>query len=138
MLSKRHAFRTVVCLLALSIASSLCAKGLIWDFLGHTQVDKSRDHAWVQIARRDLRFRAIQLRVGGEAIFFDRLVVHFDDGTSQVMVVSGRISPVGRNVVIDLPGERSIETVELWYYKEPWRQNPTVSVYGTQLPNSLR
>jgi hypothetical protein len=27
----------------------------------------------------------------------------------------------------DLLGERSLETVELWYYKEPWGQNPTAA-----------
>jgi hypothetical protein len=31
----------------------------------------------------------------------------------------------------DLLGERSAENVELWYYQEPWSQNPTVSVYGS-------
>lgn len=130
----KRCLRTVVCLLALAFASSLSAKGQVWNFLGHTQIDKSRDHGRIQITRRDVPFRAIQLRVGGEAIFFDRLVIHFDDGTSQAMTISDRIAPGGSNFVIDLLGERSIENVELWYYKEPWSQNPTVSVYGAQLP----
>jgi len=76
-------------------------------------------------------FRTMQLRVSGEAIFFDRLVVHFDDGTSRELMVCDRISPEGNNYVIDLLGERSLESVELWYYKESWVQNPTVSVYGS-------
>jgi hypothetical protein len=130
--SKRF-LRVVTCILALTFASSLFAKGQVWNFLGHTQIDKSRDHGRIQITRRDVSFRTIQLRVGGEAIFFDRLVIHFDDGTSQAMTINNRIAPGG--FVIDLLGERSIETVELWYFKEPWSQNPTVSVYGAQLPD---
>jgi hypothetical protein len=126
---------TVACLLPLVFANSLFAKGQVWNFLGHTQIDKSRDYGRIQVTRHDIPFRSIQLRVGGEAIFFDRLVIHFDDGTSQAMTISDRIAPGGKNFVIDLLGGRSIETVELWYFKEPWSQNPTVSVYGAQLPD---
>ena len=115
----RNRFRhTIAGLLAFAFATSLLARGQFWDFMGYTQVDSSQDHGRIQITRRDVHFRTIQLRVSGEAIFFDRLVVHFDDGTSQKLIVSDRISPGGRNYVIDLLGERSLETVELWYYKE--------------------
>jgi len=126
--------RTVASLLTLAFATSLFAHGQFWDFLGYTRVDRSQDHGRIQITRRDRLFRTIQLRVSGEAIFFDRLVVHFANGTSQEFIVSGRISPEGRNYVIDLSDERTaLESVELWYFKEPWRQNPIVTVYGTQL-----
>src|SRR5580704_10568464 len=116
-------------LLALTLASSLQARGQFWDFLGSVQVDGSQDHGRIQIARHDRVFRAIQLRVSGEAIFFDRLVVHFGDGTSQESVVSGRVLG-GSNYVIELPGERTLESVELRYFKEPWGQAPKVSLYG--------
>jgi hypothetical protein len=126
--------RPVAGLLALAFATSLFAHGQFWDFLGYTQVDRSQDHGRIQITRRDLLFRTIQLRVSGEAIFFDRLVIHFANGTSQEFVISGRISPEGRNYVIELPGERRpIESVELWYYKEPWENNPSVILYGIRL-----
>ena len=125
----RHTFAG---LLAFAFATSLFARGQFWDFMGYTQVDSSQDHGRIQITRRDVHFRTIQLRVSGEAIFFDRLVVHFDDGTSQKLIVNDRISPGGRNYVIDLLGERSLETVELWYYKEAWGHNPRVSLYGVR------
>ena len=125
----RHA---IAGLLALAFATSLLARGQFWDFLGYTQVDSSKDHGRIQIPRRDGHFRTIQLRVSGEAIFFDRLVVHFDDGTSQELMVSDRISPGGRNYVIELLGERSLESIELWYYKEPLGHNPRVILYGVR------
>jgi len=128
--------RSLLGLLALALATSLFARGQLWDFLGYTQVDGSQDHGRIQIARRDRLFRTIQLRVCGEAIFFDRVVVRFDDGTSRELFVSDRISPEGRNYVINLPGEpRALESVELWYYKEPWGHNPRVSLYGIRLPD---
>jgi hypothetical protein len=130
-----HVLYIVAGLLAPGFANSLFARGQFWDFLGYTQVDSRQDHGRIQITRRDVHFRTIQLRVSGEAIFFDRLVVHFDDGTSQVLIVSDRISPGGRNYVVDFLGERSLQSVELWYYKEPWGHNPTVSVYGIHLPD---
>jgi hypothetical protein len=131
----KHLRYTIAGLLALAFATSLFARGQFWDFLGNARVDGSQNHGQIQITRRDIHFRTIQLRVSGEAIFFDRLVVHFNDGASQEMIVSGRISPGGNNFVIDLLGERSLQSVELWYYKEPWGHNPTVSVYGIHLPD---
>jgi hypothetical protein len=130
----RRRFRpTTAGLLAFALATSLFARGQFWDFLGYTQVDSSQDHGRIQITRHDVHFRTIQLRVSGEAIFFDRMVVHFGDGTSQEHVVSRRLLG-GSNYVIGLLGERSLDSVELWYYKEPWGHNPRVSLYGVRSP----
>jgi hypothetical protein len=131
---RRPLLHPIAALLALAFATSLSARGRFWDFLGYTQVDCSQDHGRIQITRRDVHFRTIQLRVSGDAVFFDRLVVHFDDGTTQELMVSDRISPGGRDYVIDLLGERSLESVELWYYKEPRVHNPRVSLYGVRSP----
>jgi hypothetical protein len=131
---RKHFRQTIAGLLALAFATCLFAQGQFWDFLGYTQVDSSQDHSLIRITRRGVHSRTIQLRVSGEAIFFDRLVVHFDDGTLQERIVRERISPWTRKYVIDLHGERSLENVELWYYKEPWGHNPRVSLYGVRSP----
>jgi hypothetical protein len=128
---RSHFFPYVVaCLLALPFATTLLARGQAWAFLGYTQVDRRQDHSNVQVTRRDCFFRTIRLRVS-EAIFFDRLVIHFGNGTSQELIISERILPEGGNYVIDLPGEpRLLESVDLWYYKESWGRDPRVSLYG--------
>lgn len=126
----KHFRLAIAGLLGLFFAASLFARGQFWDFLGVAQVDNSRDHSRIQITRRDVRSRTIQLRVSGEAIFFDRLVVHFVDGTSQELVVSGRILPGTRNFA--LLRESSLESIELWYYKEPWAHAPRVTLYGVR------
>lgn len=126
----RFSLYLVACLLALCGVSSLLARGQAWAFLGYTEVDRRLDHSNIQVTRRDCFFRTIRLRVS-DAIFFDRLVVHFDNGTSQELIVSERILPGGRNYVIDLAGEpRLLESVELWYYREAWTSGPKVSLYG--------
>ncbi len=131
---RKHFLHTIAGVLAFSMATCLFAHGQFWDFLGCTQLDSSQDHGRIQITRRDVHFHTIQLRVSGDAVFFDRLLVHFDDGTSQELMVSDRISPGGRDYVIDLLGKRSLESVELWYYKEPRVHNPRVSLYGVRSP----
>jgi hypothetical protein len=129
----------IAVLLALVFATSLFARGQYWDFLGDTQVDGRQNHGQIQINRRDCTFRTIQLRVSGQAIFSDRLVVHFDNGHSQELIVSERISPEGPNYIVELPGEgHALESVELWYYKEHWARSPRVSMYGVRAPRPAK
>jgi hypothetical protein len=132
----RRVLPLIAGLLVFALATPLFARGQFWDFLGDMQVDSSQNHGRIQITRRDVHFRTIQLRVSGEAIFFDRLVVHFDDGTSQQVLVGDRISRSGRNYITDVLGEHSLVSVELWYYKEPWGHNPRVTLYGVRSPES--
>ena len=129
---RKRIVQLLACFLVVACAISLPAQGQVWDFLGVTQIDGTRDHDKIQVTRRDGFFHAIQLRVGGDAIFFDRIVVHFGDGTSEVLAVQGRIWPDGRNHIIGFSGERRVvESVEVWYYKEAWEHRPRVMLYGS-------
>ena len=111
----------------------LSARGLAWDFLGYTHIESEQDHATIQVTRHDCGFRAIQLRVSGEPVFLDRVVVHFRNKTSQELIVGGRIRG---NYLIDLRDKpRVIETVELWYYTEHWSRHPRVTLYGIRPPD---
>lgn len=131
MLERRIAW-LLACLLGFAGALAVPARGQVWDFLGDKQIDGTRDHDSIQVTRRNGVFHAIQLRVSGDAIFFDRVVVHFGDGTSEELAVRGRIWPGGGNHIIGLSGEnRVVDSVELWYYKEAWQHNPRVTLYGS-------
>jgi len=130
MLRKRIT-RLLVCLVGFAGAISLPARGQVWDFLGDKQIDHTQDHVRIQVTRRTGTFHALQLRVS-DAVFFDRVVVHFGDGTSEELALRGRIWPGGENHIIGLSGERRVvESVELWYYKEPWEHQPRVILYGS-------
>jgi hypothetical protein len=127
---RRPAF--VAALLVLFFGPCLFARGQVWNFLGFTKLDGNRDHGRIEIKHNDRLFRTIQLRVSGDAVFFDRFVAHFGNATSQELVLGSRILKVGKEYVVEFPGDgRELESVEFWYYKEPWKEIPSVSLYGS-------
>jgi hypothetical protein len=102
-----------------------------WAHLGNAHVDGQQDHDNIRVGIQDGRFRAIQLRVSGGAINFERVIVHFGNGSQEELVVRQRIPAGGRTRPIDLPGERRvIQSVELWYSKDSWHRRPRVDLYG--------
>ena len=118
-------------LLVFGLGVSLHAQERRADFLGEAHVDGAQDHDVIHVGRHDGRFRAIQLRVSGGAIYFERVLVHFGNGTTEELVIRDRIPSEGRTRAIDLPGERRIiESVELWYSKGQWEHRPKVTLYG--------
>jgi len=128
---RKRVTRLLVCLVGFASIISLPARGQVWDFLGDKQIDRTQDHVRIQVTRRTGTFHALQLRVS-DAVFFDRVVVHFGDGTSEELALRGRIWPGGENHIIGLSGEsRMVESVELWYYKELWEHQPRVILYGS-------
>jgi len=129
---KKCARWAIVSFLALASASSLSAQRQVWDFLGGKHLDGTQDHDRIQVTRNDGPFRAIQFQVRGDAIFFDRIVMHFGNGTSQELAIGARISSEGINTVIDLPSERVLQSVDLWYFKEAWGHNPRIALYGAR------
>jgi len=104
-----------------------------WDFLGDSHVDGGRDHDRIVITRARGAFRAIQFRVQGGSVEFDRVVVHYSNGSSEPLRIRSRIPAGGRSHVIDLPGSRrAINSIEFWYGKGNWGpgRRPQVQVYG--------
>jgi hypothetical protein len=129
---KKQVVVTLVVFLALVFDASLYARGLVWNFLGDTHIDGAQDHDRIQVGLRHGPFRAVLLRVS-DAIFIQRVVVYYVNGTSEELVIGDRVSPEGRTHVIDLTGEdRALESVELWYFKEHWEHRPRVILYGTR------
>ncbi len=117
-------------LFVLALTMSVSARER-WAYLGSAHVDGGMDHDSIHVGSSDGRFRAIQLRVSGGAIEFQRVVVHFGNGTAEELVIRDRIPSGGATRAIDLPGERRIiQSVELWYGKERWERRPKVSLYG--------
>ena len=138
MMWNRRPHLLIAGLMTLSFATCLSAHGQVWDFLGYTQVDGRLDHGKIEISRRDYMFRTVQLRITGDAIFFDHILLHFDDGSYQNVVISGRIASEHKEYVINLPGEgRALESVEFFYFREPWQYNPRISLYGGRVASQL-
>ena len=102
-----------------------------WERLGQSRVDGRRDHDNIRVNARGA-FRAIQLRVQGNAIEFQRVVVHFENGADTDVEVRDRIQAGGNTRAIDLPGDqRRVRSVEIWYGKDNWGyRRPTLLVFG--------
>ena len=102
-----------------------------WEYLGQSNVDGVRDHDSIRVNARGA-FRAIQLRVQGGEIEFQRVVVHFENGANSEVEVRDRIRAGGQTRAIDLPGDtRRINSVEVWYGKGNWgRRRPNLKIYG--------
>ena len=102
-----------------------------WEFLGSAHVDGNYDHDNIKVGVQDGRFHAIQLRVRGGAVEFQRVVVHYADGEPEDIAIRDRIRDGGNTRDIDLRGwERYISSVELWYSRGGWRERPEVQLYG--------
>lgn len=102
-----------------------------WQYLGQSNVDGARDHDSIRVNSRQA-FRAIQLRVQGGEIEFQRVVVHFENGADLEVEIRDRIRAGGQTRAIDLPGDnRRIGKVEVWYGKGNWgRRRPNLRLYG--------
>src|ERR1700760_2282405 len=76
---KRNSVWLLSLLVALFFSVSLHAQGGRWERLGDAHVDGHNDHDNIHVGRSDGKFRAVQLRVSGGAIDFQRVIVHFGD-----------------------------------------------------------
>jgi hypothetical protein len=129
---RKHLAVVVGLLLTMVLSATAYAQyGERWDYLGNAHVDGGNDHDEIHVGRHDGRFRAIQLRVSGGEIFFERVVVHYGNGQNEELVIRDRIPSGGQTRAIDLPGDRRvIQSVELWYGKSRWEHRPKVSLFG--------
>ena len=115
-----------------SLASAAYAQPGRWEFLGETHVDGRVDHDRIMVTGARGTFRAIRLRVQAAPVEFDRVVVHFGNGSSDPIAIRHIIEPGRQTRVIDLPGNRRvIQSVEFWYRKADWRsRRPSVQLFG--------
>jgi len=128
---KKYIVGLVGLLVALTLGTSLQAQHGHWSYLGDAHVNGTVDHDRIKVGHSDGKFRAIQLRVSEGEVEFDRVLVHFGNGTQEELPVRYRIPAGGSTLAIDLPGDRRvIESVELWYHRDKWEHMPRVALYG--------
>jgi hypothetical protein len=132
MLRKRKLWLLGLCLIVAS-STSLYAQRAHMVHLGDASVDGARDRDTINVGRRAGAFRAIQLRVHGGAVNFDRVIVRYGNGTQEELQIRSTIPSGGQTRIIDLPGERRIiQSVDFWYGKANWLRRPRVSLYGVR------
>ena len=118
-------------LLVFGLSQSLNAQR-DWIHLGDKHVDGHDDHDKISIGSSEGTFRQLQIRVREAAVTFERVVVHFGNGTDEELQFRQTIRAGGQTGPLDLRGtDRVIKSVEFWYEKTRWRERrPTVELYG--------
>ncbi len=128
---KNGALQLAGLLVFLLFGTPLLAQERNWVFLGEAHVDGGSDHDRIKVGRSPESFRAIEFRVEGGDVEFDRIKVHFRNGTAADRLMHVRIVSGDKSRAIDLPGDRRIiKSVEIWYRKSGSSARPTVSLFG--------
>lgn len=133
----RRAFFTTaaVALAALTVAGPADAQRRPergWELLGTKKVGFINDRDVVSVGRQEGRFRAIKLRVRGNAIHMNDLKVIYANGEPDDLPVRSQIRAGGETRAIDLRGrDRAIREVQMVYRSRPsFRGVATVEVWG--------
>ncbi len=102
-----------------------------WLMLGTANVDGAVDHDNIQVGRSQGPLRALQLRVRGSAISFQRVIAHFENGQDQELQLRSVIRAGQSTRPLDLAGNRrNLRSVEFWYARANWGRRPSVILYG--------
>jgi hypothetical protein len=104
-----------------------------WEYLGEANIDGGSDHDRIRVGESKGQFRRIQFLVERAAVRFERVLVHYGNGTSYPVRLGSEIRAGGRTREIDLPGDkRWIENVEVWYGRGNWGNNnkPKIRLMG--------
>jgi hypothetical protein len=118
-------------LLVVGLSTTARAQHPGWVLLGERHIDGHMDNDKVDVGKDAGTFRAIQFRVSGGDVHFEKIQVKYLNGTREDIDVRADIPAGGRTRIIDLPGDRRvIESVSMWYSKGEWHTRPSVKVYG--------
>src|SRR5205807_6214085 len=108
LLDWRNFMKTILALLiGFSLAASAQPRhGAV--ILGEAHVDGGVDHDRIVVTAARGEYRAIRLRVENAAVKFDRVVVHYGNGSSQPIPVRRVIRAGDETPAVDLPGARRV------------------------------
>ena len=132
MRSRNAATVCAALLLLLGLSQAHNAQMGDWIHLGDKHVDGKADHDKISLGRSEGWFRQLQIRVEYAPVSFQRVVVHFGNGTDEELQFREVINAGGSTRAMDLRGRRRIiKSVEFWYEKANWGSTrPTVRLYG--------
>src|SRR5262245_2332786 len=120
----------VLALLILGTSVPISAQRAAWELLGTKEIEGRVDHDKINCHGKET-YRALQFRVSGAAVQFDRIVVEYGNHTTRAYPFRMRVRANGTSPVLDLAGgERDLTSVEFWYEKASWGTKPEVRLYG--------
>jgi hypothetical protein len=103
-----------------------------WQKLGTTHASHSADHDAIVVDGPHDAFRRIKFKVKDAPLHLRRLIVIFEDNSSQSIETRHEIPKDGESRVIDLQGNvRRIRRIDFWYDTAGWLQGTAdVTVFG--------
>lgn len=110
-------FRGLVSLAVFMILSTGTTYGQAWTILGSCKVNGHVDHDEIVVTASRGDFKAIKLFVENEGIQFDRVMVHYGNGTSDRMDIRKFIPAGGETRVLDLAGSDRVVRKVTFYYE---------------------
>jgi hypothetical protein len=118
-------------LLVAGLSNAAQAQRGRWVLLGERHIDGHVDSDKIDVGKDNGTFHAIQFRVQGGDVRFEKIQVKYLNGDREDIDIRADVRAGGRSRLIDLPGNRRvIESVSMWYSKGEWRTRPQVRVYG--------
>jgi hypothetical protein len=120
---------TAIASLVLALGFPIYGQGGRWVYLGSSQIDGGIDHDKIRCHGKDT-YRALEFRVTGSAVEFDRINVVYGNHNSEPLPFRFRVAPGGGRAIDLRGGERDIAYVEFWYQKASWGSKPEVRLYG--------
>jgi len=129
-MTRRQLTMVLTALLTFAFTGSLIAQPGAWDHLGTKEIEGKADHDTIKCRGKD-EYRALQFRVSGAAVQFDRIVVEYGNHNRKAYPFRILVPPNGSSPVLDLVGgHRDITKVEFWYQKASWGKKPEVRLFG--------
>ena len=130
-LRRRYGVTTILtAILIVGVAHSVGAQRRGWQLLGTKSIEGHVDYDEIKCHGKET-FTALQFRVTGAAVQFDRIVVEYGNHNSRPYPFRLLVRPNGASPVLDLVGgERDIANVKFWYEKASWGTKPEVRLYG--------
>jgi hypothetical protein len=124
--------RSFAGLLAGGLLSAAPAFADSWELLGERKVKLSTDRDVIPVTLLRGDFRRLQIKVAGQAVFFNEVVVVYGNGAVDNIPIRTLIRAGGQSRVMDLRGgDRIIKRVELLYRSVPTSLNwASVRVYA--------
>lgn len=125
-------FFQTVCTAVIFMISLATVSGQAWTVLGSCKVNGNRDYDEITVTASRGDFKAVKLAVENEGIEFNRVVVHYGNGTSDRLDIRKFIPAGGETRVLDLAGgDRVVRKVSFYYEGNPMTfKKGKVVLYG--------
>lgn len=111
---------------------SFTSAAVKWDFLGQKTVDFGADRDQIVVTAKEGVFKRIKLQVRKAPVEFNKVVVHYRNGSTESIVLRDHIRAGGETRAIDLKGNNRIIKKVVFYYNSKIRagRKGIVKLYG--------